>query len=126
MFVNNYVQGPIIRGVATSVDDMQKFKIEESFSTLNKILEHQNWVAGDHLTVADISIMVTVDTAEVKLFLNLYLHFKHIKDILFLIREIPCISLLISRDCDLFYVVYNRGFLIVNTFQTINLIQLSM
>lgn len=55
---------PILRGVTTSTDDMQKFKFEENVSTLNKLLEDQHWVAGDDMSVADISIMVTINTAE--------------------------------------------------------------
>jgi len=40
-------------------------KIESSFEYLNIFLEGQNYVAGDHLTVADIAILSTVSTFEI-------------------------------------------------------------
>ncbi|KAL1122142.1 hypothetical protein AAG570_003547 [Ranatra chinensis] len=39
-------------------------KVEEAFSILNTFLEGHDWVAGDEMTIADFSIVVTVSTAE--------------------------------------------------------------
>ncbi|KAH8382061.1 hypothetical protein KR009_001643, partial [Drosophila setifemur] len=43
-------------------EDFQK--IESAFEYLNTFLQGQDYVAGDHLTVADISILATVSTFE--------------------------------------------------------------
>ncbi|XP_030371437.1 glutathione S-transferase 1-1-like [Scaptodrosophila lebanonensis] len=46
--------------------DPEKFKeIEKAFGFLNTFLEGQQYVAGDHLTVADITILATVSTFDV-------------------------------------------------------------
>lgn len=46
--------------------DAEKFKkIEEAFGFLNTFLEKSKYVAGDHLTIADISLLATVSSFEV-------------------------------------------------------------
>ncbi|XP_068156287.1 glutathione S-transferase 1-1-like [Drosophila tropicalis] len=40
-------------------------KVESAFETLDKFLDGQDYVAGSHLTVADIAILATVSTFEV-------------------------------------------------------------
>nr|CAD7451513.1 unnamed protein product [Timema bartmani] len=40
-------------------------KLEEAVQFLDKFLEGQQWVAGSNLTIADISIVVTLSSAEV-------------------------------------------------------------
>jgi glutathione S-transferase len=51
---------------AKAPSDPEKFKkIEESYEWLNKFLENQDFVAGDTLTIADLSIMTSVSTIKV-------------------------------------------------------------
>lgn len=51
---------------AKAPSDPEKFKkMEESYEFLNKFLENQDFVAGDTLTIADLSIIASVSTAEV-------------------------------------------------------------
>jgi glutathione S-transferase len=45
-------------------------KIEESYELLDKFLENQDFVAGDSLTIADLSIISSVSTAEVTVFIR--------------------------------------------------------
>jgi glutathione S-transferase len=40
-------------------------KIEEGFQFLDKFLENHDFVAGSNLTIADLSLICTVSTAEV-------------------------------------------------------------
>ncbi|KAH8306483.1 hypothetical protein KR018_012668, partial [Drosophila ironensis] len=52
---------PLLRtGTAGTPEDYKK--IETAFGFLDTFLEGQNYVAGDHLTVADIAIVATVST----------------------------------------------------------------
>lgn len=51
---------------AKAPSDPEKYKkMEESYELLNKFLEDQDFVAGDNLTIADLSIISSVSTAEV-------------------------------------------------------------
>ncbi|KAH8382069.1 hypothetical protein KR009_001653 [Drosophila setifemur] len=55
---------PLFRtGQPGSAEDFKK--IEAAFEFLNTFLEGQKYVAGDHLTVADIAILATVSTFDV-------------------------------------------------------------
>ncbi|XP_044741249.1 glutathione S-transferase D7-like [Chrysoperla carnea] len=45
-------------------DENQRLKVEEALQTLNKLLESYEWVAGFGMTIADITIIVSVSTAE--------------------------------------------------------------
>ncbi|KMZ04009.1 uncharacterized protein LOC6728381 [Drosophila simulans] len=55
---------PLFRtGKSGSDEDFKK--IESSFEYLNIFLEGQNYVAGDHLTVADIAILSSVSTFDI-------------------------------------------------------------
>ncbi|KAH8306487.1 hypothetical protein KR018_012675, partial [Drosophila ironensis] len=55
---------PLFRtGQLGSDEDLKK--IETTFGFLNTFLEGQTYVAGDHLTVADIALVATVSTFEV-------------------------------------------------------------
>lgn len=52
---------------AKAPGDPEKMKkIEEAFQFLDKFLEENDFVAGSNLTIADLSIITTVSTAEVK------------------------------------------------------------
>ncbi|KAH8318832.1 hypothetical protein KR074_007326, partial [Drosophila pseudoananassae] len=54
---------PLIRtGTPGTQEDYQK--IETAFDFLNTFLEGQDYVAGDHVTVADIAIVATLSTFE--------------------------------------------------------------
>lgn len=51
---------------AKAPGDPEKMKkIEEAFQFLDKFLEGHNFVAGSNLTIADLSIIATVSTAEI-------------------------------------------------------------
>lgn len=43
-------------------------KIAVAFDFLEKFLEGHKYVAGDHLTIADIALLTTVSNFEVKIF----------------------------------------------------------
>lgn len=47
------------------LDEEKKQKLDEAFNILEQFLEKSKWVAGDDITLADISVAVTVSTAEV-------------------------------------------------------------
>jgi glutathione S-transferase len=40
-------------------------KLEEAYQIFDKLLEGQTWAAGDHLTIADFALVVTVSNVEV-------------------------------------------------------------
>lgn len=46
-------------------DEIKAAKFEESLELLNEFLRDQEWVAGDHITIADYAIVATISTAEV-------------------------------------------------------------
>ena len=49
--------------------DPKKFGyLEEGFKIFDKMLEGNTWAAGDHLTIADIDLVTTVSSAEVRIF----------------------------------------------------------
>jgi glutathione S-transferase len=51
-----------------AVGDKASFeKLEEALNILDNILEGQTWVAGNNITIADYSIVVTVSCIEVSL-----------------------------------------------------------
>ncbi|GLV41226.1 Glutathione S transferase D2 [Carabus blaptoides fortunei] len=56
---------PILKGVEKCFDDIKRMRFDQALGVLDKLLESHSYVAGDKLTVADFSIMVTVGTAEV-------------------------------------------------------------
>ncbi|KAL3277731.1 hypothetical protein HHI36_013072 [Cryptolaemus montrouzieri] len=56
---------PVYFGGAQTFDSSKMDKIKEAFQFLNVFLQNQDFVAGDHLTVADLSIVATVSTYEV-------------------------------------------------------------
>lgn len=58
------LQYPIMFAKAPGDPEKMK-KIEESFQFLDKFLEGHDFVAGNNLTIADLSIISTVSTAEV-------------------------------------------------------------
>nr|CAD7576220.1 unnamed protein product [Timema californicum] len=49
----------------SSIDPVTQSKFEEALSILNELLEGHDWVAGSDFSIADISLAVTVSTAEV-------------------------------------------------------------
>jgi glutathione S-transferase len=66
---NFVLQYPII--FAKAPRDPEKYKqMEESYEFLNKFLENQDFVAGDNLTIADLSIIACVSTAKVTVSCN--------------------------------------------------------
>jgi glutathione S-transferase len=67
--LNFVLQYPIMFAKAPGDPEKMK-KLEESYEYLNKFLENQDFVAGDNLTVADLSIISTVSTAEVTVLYN--------------------------------------------------------
>jgi glutathione S-transferase len=42
-------------------------KLELGYEILDKYLEDHTWAAGDHLTIADFSLVATVSTIEVSI-----------------------------------------------------------
>jgi glutathione S-transferase len=48
-------------------------KINEALQYLNQFLEDQDWVAGDSMTIADISVVVTVSNSEVRGVVSLFI-----------------------------------------------------
>ena len=48
-------------------------KINEALQYLNQFLEGQDWVAGDSMTIADISVVVTVSNSEVRGVVSLFI-----------------------------------------------------
>jgi len=51
-------------------------KITEALGFLNQFLQGQDWVAGDGMTIADISLVVTVSDSEVRDFISPLSYFK--------------------------------------------------
>jgi glutathione S-transferase len=51
----------------TAGDKASFDKLEEAFNILDNILKEQIWVAGNNITIADYSIVVTVSCIEVSL-----------------------------------------------------------
>jgi len=52
-------------GDATKLDEKAQSNFQEALGFLNGFLESNNYVAGDHLTVADICCVASVSTIEV-------------------------------------------------------------
>jgi glutathione S-transferase len=64
-----YLQAPVIfKGQDAEPEKLEK--INEALGYLNQFLEGQDWVAGDSLTIADISLVVSVSNSEVAGFLR--------------------------------------------------------
>nr|CAD7418536.1 unnamed protein product [Timema poppensis] len=49
----------------SSIDPGTQSKFEDALSILNELLEGHDWMAGRDFSIADISLAVTVSTAEV-------------------------------------------------------------
>ena len=60
-----YLQFPVIFGMEERHSPEKYEKLKDAFEILEKMLESQDFVAGHQLTIADLSIIVTVSTAEV-------------------------------------------------------------
>lgn len=58
-------QFPVISGSTKTTDDQGLTALEKAFEILDSYLEESDYVAGDHLTIADFSIVVTVSTVDV-------------------------------------------------------------
>lgn len=52
-------------------DESKLAKVEEALSWLNAYLHNQVWAAGQYMTIADISLVSTISTAEVIFFSSL-------------------------------------------------------
>jgi glutathione S-transferase len=59
------VQSAIFEG--TEPDPAKYTKLELAYQILDKYLENRAWAAGDHLTIADFSLVATVTTIEVSI-----------------------------------------------------------
>jgi glutathione S-transferase len=57
---------PLIR-TGTAGDKASFEKLEEALEILDNTLKGQTWVAGNNITIADYSIVVTVSSIEVSL-----------------------------------------------------------
>lgn len=57
---------PIVN-TGTAGDKASFEKLEEALNILDNTLKGQTWVAGDNITIADYSIVVTVSCIEVSL-----------------------------------------------------------
>jgi Glutathione S-transferase len=60
------VQAPIIFEGAQPDPDKYS-KLDLGYQTLDKYLEDRPWAAGDHLTIADFSLVASVSTIEVSI-----------------------------------------------------------
>nr|CAD7616575.1 unnamed protein product [Timema genevievae] len=58
---------PLVLHRESSTDPGTQSKLEDALSILNELLEGYDWVAGSDFSIADISLAVTVSTAEVLL-----------------------------------------------------------
>lgn len=57
---------PLMRQGATSIPQDKKDAILEALGTLNGYLDGQDWVAGENTTVADLCLLATVSSLEVR------------------------------------------------------------
>jgi glutathione S-transferase len=60
------VQAPIIFEGAEP-DPTKYTKLELAYQILDKYLENRAWAAGDHVTIADFTLVATVSTIEVSI-----------------------------------------------------------
>nr|CAD7458690.1 unnamed protein product [Timema tahoe] len=58
---------PLVLHRESSTDPGSQSKLEDALGILNELLEGYDWVAGSDFSIADISLAVTVSTAEVLL-----------------------------------------------------------
>ena len=63
---------PVVFGGAKSLDPAKKKNLEEAVSLLATYLTGQSYAAGDHLTIADLSLLASATTMEVKAYINIY------------------------------------------------------
>lgn len=52
--------------MTTTIDEKDVEAVEKAFEILNVFLENNDYVAGEDLTIADFSILVSVSMAEVR------------------------------------------------------------
>lgn len=57
-------QGPIFFGGATEVSDDNRDKLKQAFKHLDSFLQDKQYFAGDHPTIADISILSNIIQAK--------------------------------------------------------------
>lgn len=64
LFFKNFFfqQYPIIFGNATSLDPSKKRKLDQALEHLNAFLTESKYAAGDHLTIADFSLLASAAT----------------------------------------------------------------
>lgn len=67
---------PIVQKKINSEEALQNLK--DVIKLLDGFLEDSNFVAGDHLTIADISIIATMSTIEVSMSQNFFRLFAYI------------------------------------------------
>lgn len=56
---------PVLKKQVDTHDPVQYENMTEAFRILDKFLEGHDYVAGDNLTIADLSLVSSVTTAEV-------------------------------------------------------------
>lgn len=56
---------PVLKKQTDTYDPAQYEKMTEAFRILDKFLEGHDYVTGDNLTIADLSLVSSVTTAEV-------------------------------------------------------------
>lgn len=66
MFLMCVFQYPVLFQGATSYDPKKLERLQEAFQFLNSFLSSQKYSAGDHLTIADISIFTSLSIIEVE------------------------------------------------------------
>ncbi|XP_029156857.1 glutathione S-transferase D1-like [Nylanderia fulva] len=51
---------PVVRGLASSINEADLERVQKSFEVLNSFLEGREFAAGDNLTIADFTISTTI------------------------------------------------------------------
>lgn len=51
---------PVVRGMASSINEADLERVQKSFQVLNSLLEGKEFAAGDNLTIADFTISTTI------------------------------------------------------------------
>jgi glutathione S-transferase len=63
---------PVIFRGETSLDASKKKKLDDALNFFNMFLADQDYAAGNHLTIADLSLIASASTMEVRMFIPSY------------------------------------------------------